>query len=198
MGEGDRWEGVECYTGCKQNLFGYLASAVGLTGLVIRLFGVQKAVAEKSGWNTVWLKNLAAELADENPSEPGFFPRTVLVLRSYYRWTYARTYHCRYLGSTANNEARTESAIYDVSLSDKCVLQDTEGSRSDDLEFLPVLASLPPQQTVFEYLVGCWKRLNQARSALNKRVCYSLTLTQYWSAYNDTHRVILRLRHKLL
>ncbi|KAI0661957.1 ubiquitin conjugation factor E4 [Cubamyces menziesii] len=42
-------------------------------------------------------------------------------------------------------------------------------SMSDDLEFLPVLASLPPQQTVFEYLVGCWKRLNAARSDLVKK-----------------------------
>ncbi|KAG7088410.1 hypothetical protein E1B28_012407 [Marasmius oreades] len=40
---------------------------------------------------------------------------------------------------------------------------------SDDLEFLPVLASLPPQQTIFEYLVGCWKRINSTRSALIKR-----------------------------
>ncbi|TFK52628.1 hypothetical protein OE88DRAFT_1628311 [Heliocybe sulcata] len=41
-------------------------------------------------------------------------------------------------------------------------------SMSDDLEFLPVLASLPAGQTVFEYLVGCWKRVNAARSALSK------------------------------
>ncbi|KAJ7250831.1 ubiquitin elongating factor core-domain-containing protein [Mycena haematopus] len=40
---------------------------------------------------------------------------------------------------------------------------------TDDLDFLPVLASLPPQQTTFEYLVGCWKRLNSARSALMKK-----------------------------
>lgn len=25
--------------------------------------------------------------------------------------------------------------------------------------------------TVFEYLVGCWKRLNAARAALLKKVC---------------------------
>jgi hypothetical protein len=29
---------------------------------------------------------------------------------------------------------------------------------------------MPPQQTVFEYLVGCWKRLNTARSAVMKKV----------------------------
>ncbi|KAF8139503.1 ubiquitin elongating factor core-domain-containing protein [Mycena galopus ATCC 62051] len=40
---------------------------------------------------------------------------------------------------------------------------------TDDLDFLPVLASLPPQQTTFEYLVGCWKRVNSARSALMKK-----------------------------
>ncbi|KAJ7134672.1 ubiquitin elongating factor core-domain-containing protein [Mycena epipterygia] len=40
---------------------------------------------------------------------------------------------------------------------------------TDDLDFLPVLASLPSQQTTFEYLVGCWKRLNSARSALMKK-----------------------------
>ena len=41
---------------------------------------------------------------------------------------------------------------------------------SDDLDFLPVLASLPQQQTVLEYLVGCWKRLNAVRSNVLKRV----------------------------
>lgn len=40
----------------------------------------------------------------------------------------------------------------------------------DDLDYLPVLASLPPEQTVFEYLVGCWKRLNVAKTALIRRV----------------------------
>ncbi|KAL0961455.1 hypothetical protein HGRIS_006400 [Hohenbuehelia grisea] len=40
---------------------------------------------------------------------------------------------------------------------------------SDDLDFLPVLVSLPREQTVFEYLVGCWKRINVARSSLLKR-----------------------------
>ncbi|KAH9936359.1 ubiquitin elongating factor core-domain-containing protein [Fomitopsis serialis] len=42
-------------------------------------------------------------------------------------------------------------------------------SMSDDLEYLAVIASLPPQQTVFEYLVGCWKRLNASRSAFLKK-----------------------------
>ncbi|KAF7365176.1 U-box domain-containing protein [Mycena venus] len=46
---------------------------------------------------------------------------------------------------------------------------DPSNMSSDDLDFLPVLASLPPQQTTFEYLVGCWKRLNSARSALMKK-----------------------------
>lgn len=41
---------------------------------------------------------------------------------------------------------------------------------SDDLDFLPVLVSLPAEQTVFEYLVGAWKRLNATRSALLKKV----------------------------
>lgn len=40
----------------------------------------------------------------------------------------------------------------------------------DDLEYLSVLASLPAEQTVFEYLVGCWKRGNKARSELLKGV----------------------------
>lgn len=40
---------------------------------------------------------------------------------------------------------------------------------SDDLEYLPVLVSLPRDQTIFEYLVGSWKRLNNTRSTLLKR-----------------------------
>ena len=33
-----------------------------------------------------------------------------------------------------------------------------------------MLVSLPPQQTIFEYLVGCWKRLNVVRSTAIKKV----------------------------
>jgi ubiquitin conjugation factor E4 B len=44
----------------------------------------------------------------------------------------------------------------------------------DDLEYVAVIASLPAQQTVFEYLVGCWKRLNSARGTLIKKVKYIL------------------------
>ena len=40
----------------------------------------------------------------------------------------------------------------------------------DNLEYLPVLASLPAEQTIFEYLVGCWKRGNKARSELLRKV----------------------------
>ena len=43
-------------------------------------------------------------------------------------------------------------------------------SMTDDLDYLPVLTSLPPEQTIFEYLVGCWMRQNQIRSALLKKV----------------------------
>ena len=38
------------------------------------------------------------------------------------------------------------------------------------MDYLPVLVSLPPQQTIFEYLVGCWKRLNAVRSTVIKKV----------------------------
>ncbi|KAF8442825.1 ubiquitin elongating factor core-domain-containing protein [Boletus edulis BED1] len=40
---------------------------------------------------------------------------------------------------------------------------------SDDLGYLSVLASLPSQMTVYEYLVGCWKRINSAKSNLAKK-----------------------------
>ncbi|KAA1469869.1 hypothetical protein DENSPDRAFT_835542 [Dentipellis sp. KUC8613] len=36
-------------------------------------------------------------------------------------------------------------------------------------DYLPFLSQVPRDQTVFEYLVGCWKRLNTARSALLKK-----------------------------
>ncbi|KAH8114701.1 ubiquitin elongating factor core-domain-containing protein [Phellopilus nigrolimitatus] len=40
---------------------------------------------------------------------------------------------------------------------------------SDDLDYLPVLASLPADETVFEYLVGCWKRHNTVKTTLSKK-----------------------------
>ncbi|KAG6890617.1 hypothetical protein C0995_006593 [Termitomyces sp. Mi166 len=60
---------------------------------------------------------------------------------------------------------------------------ESEGLSSDDLEYLPVLASLPAQQTTFEYLVGAWKRVNTTKSALLKKGYSPL----------DTQAALLRL-----
>ncbi|PAV17237.1 ubiquitin conjugation factor E4 [Pyrrhoderma noxium] len=39
----------------------------------------------------------------------------------------------------------------------------------DDLDYLPVLASLPENETVLEYFVGCWRRHNSIRNTLGKK-----------------------------
>ncbi|KIJ62650.1 hypothetical protein HYDPIDRAFT_41789 [Hydnomerulius pinastri MD-312] len=60
---------------------------------------------------------------------------------------------------------------------------------SDDLDYVAVLASLPAQMTVFEYLVGCWKRLNSARANLLKKS--PVNETQQASAVLDKIRDLL-------
>ncbi|EEB99325.1 hypothetical protein MPER_01016, partial [Moniliophthora perniciosa FA553] len=92
---------------------------------------LEKTVAEKSGYDIVWLKPLADEISSEGGS----------------------------LRLTEDSIDRLLIARLEVD----------PQNMSDDLEFLPVLASLPPQQTIFEYLVGCWKRINSSRSALLKK-----------------------------
>lgn len=54
---------------------------------------------------------------------------------------------------------------------------DDKSSR-DDLDYVNVLASLPENETVFEYLVGCWKRLNSMKTGLTKKVCCRSVLYQ--------------------
>ncbi|PPQ70029.1 hypothetical protein CVT26_013317, partial [Gymnopilus dilepis] len=93
---------------------------------------LSREVAEKSGYDIVWLKNLAQELESEGVSNP-----------------------------------RLNMDLLDRLLIARLELNPQ--SMTDDLEYLPVLVSLPPQQTVFEYLVGCWKRLNSAKSAVMKK-----------------------------
>ncbi|KAI8994147.1 ubiquitin conjugation factor E4 [Trametes punicea] len=92
---------------------------------------LKKEVAERTGYEVVWLKPLAEELQGEG------------------------------LPLQLNSDVADRTLIARLELDPQ--------SMSDDLDFLPVLASLPPQQTVFEYLVGCWKRLNAARSTLLKK-----------------------------
>ncbi|KAI9458816.1 ubiquitin elongating factor core-domain-containing protein [Russula earlei] len=46
------------------------------------------------------------------------------------------------------------------------------GSTAYDDEYRLFLSKVPTDQSVFEYLVGCWKRLNAAKSALLKMVSY--------------------------
>ncbi|KAK7677760.1 hypothetical protein QCA50_019312 [Cerrena zonata] len=94
---------------------------------------LDKEEAERSGWESVWLKSLASELDSEIS------------------------------GST---KLLSEDLIDSLLIAR---LELNPQTMSDDLEFLPVLASLPAEQTVFEYLVGCWRRLNGVRSSLLKR-----------------------------
>ncbi|KAF7298968.1 U-box domain-containing protein [Mycena indigotica] len=65
------------------------------------------------------------------------------------------------------------------------------GNMSDDLDFLPVLASLPAQQTIFEYLVGCWKRSNASRSALMKKTYAPLDLQNALRRLDKIHELII-------
>ncbi|KAK1229888.1 Ubiquitin conjugation factor E4 [Marasmius sp. AFHP31] len=95
---------------------------------------LERAVAEQSSYEIVWLKQLAEEIQAEEPDRP---------------------------------TPRLNGDLVDRLLIAR--LEIDPQNMSDDLEFLPVLASLPAQQTIFEYLVGCWKRINSARSALIKK-----------------------------
>ncbi|KAL5501546.1 UFD2 [Sanghuangporus vaninii] len=40
---------------------------------------------------------------------------------------------------------------------------------SEDMDYLPALASLPTDETIFEYLIGCWRRQNTIRTSLLKK-----------------------------
>ncbi|KXN88270.1 Ubiquitin conjugation factor E4 [Leucoagaricus sp. SymC.cos] len=92
---------------------------------------LSKEVAENSGHEITWLKNLKEELTSE-----GIFADTL------------------------------NADLVDRLLIARLELNPQE--MTDDLEYLPALVSLPPI-TVFEYLVGCWKRLNAARTVLTKK-----------------------------
>ncbi|KAJ7644172.1 ubiquitin elongating factor core-domain-containing protein [Roridomyces roridus] len=95
---------------------------------------LDRNVAEKSGYEIVWLKHLAIELEAENPQQ------TLIRL---------------------NGEVVDRLLIARLEINPSVM--------TDDTEYIVVIASLPPQQTTFEYLVGCWKRLNATRSALTKK-----------------------------
>ncbi|KZW03235.1 hypothetical protein EXIGLDRAFT_243210 [Exidia glandulosa HHB12029] len=61
---------------------------------------------------------------------------------------------------------------FDAEIADQVLISRLEldpNAMSDDPEVLQIVASLPTNQTVFEYLVGCWRRLNAIRSALAKK-----------------------------
>ncbi|KAJ4465100.1 ubiquitin elongating factor core-domain-containing protein [Lentinula lateritia] len=76
------------------------------------------------------------------------------------------------LADEMKSEAVVQSLRLNIDLIDRLLIARLEidpKAMTDDLDFLPVLASLPPQQTIFEYLVGAWKRLNMFRTSLIKK-----------------------------
>ncbi|KAF9454682.1 hypothetical protein P691DRAFT_804031 [Macrolepiota fuliginosa MF-IS2] len=92
---------------------------------------LNKEVAESTGHEIAWLKNLRDELISEGISDDKL--STDLIDRL---------------------------LIARLELNPQIM--------TDDLEYLPVIVSLPAI-TIFQYLVGSWKRLNAARSALVKK-----------------------------
>lgn len=41
---------------------------------------------------------------------------------------------------------------------------------SDDPDMMSILSGMPSDETSFEYLIGCWKRLGAANKAYNRSV----------------------------
>ncbi len=69
-------------------------------------------------------------------------------------------------------EGSTSPSPLSIEILDQVVISRLEidpSVMSDDPETITVISCLPPEQTVFEYLVGCWQRVNSSRSALNKK-----------------------------
>ncbi|BGP43552.1 Ubiquitin conjugation factor E4 [Rhodotorula kratochvilovae] len=85
--------------------------------------------AQAANWSVVYLKDVAQELDEEEPTAPRPHPlRADLVDRL---------------------------LLARLSLA--------PGNMTDDPEQATVIAALPPQQTAFEYLGGCWRRERQER-----------------------------------
>ncbi|KAG6812561.1 hypothetical protein H0H92_002213 [Tricholoma furcatifolium] len=111
---------------------------------------LERSVAEKSGYETVWLKYLKQELELEG----------------------RRMHFCLLDTEPYLFLGFAENVPLNVDLADRILIARLEldpRSMTDDLDYLPVIVSLPPQQTTFEYLVGAWKRVNATKSALIKK-----------------------------
>jgi ubiquitin conjugation factor E4 B len=61
---------------------------------------------------------------------------------------------------------------------------------SSDPDQLAVLAGLPQNETVFEYLTGCWRRLYIANRETN-RISYSAAERAEWSKAFDAIKTLL-------
>ncbi|KAH7915426.1 ubiquitin elongating factor core-domain-containing protein [Hygrophoropsis aurantiaca] len=96
---------------------------------------LSKAVAERTGYDIVWLKPLEEELTSENNGQVKPIP--------------------------LSGEIADRLLISRLELDPQAM--------SDDLEYVSVLASLPSQMTIFEYLIGCWRRLKATRTSLIKK-----------------------------
>ncbi|GAA5865602.1 hypothetical protein JCM8547_007662 [Rhodosporidiobolus lusitaniae] len=90
--------------------------------------------AEKSNWSVVFLKDVADELVEEDPSLP--------------------------------RPLRLSPPLTDRLLLSRLSLPSSE---TEDPILLTVIASLPSQQTAFEYLAGCWKRERRERLAVTSK-----------------------------
>ncbi|KAG6909123.1 hypothetical protein DXG01_001875 [Tephrocybe rancida] len=112
--------------------------------------------------------------------------------RSVAEQTAYETVWLKQLAEELESEGMSKNIPLNADLADRILIARLEldpGAMSDDLEYLPVLASLPAQQTTFEYLVGTWKRVNAIRSALMKKARRSA------SGYSppDTQAALVRL-----
>ena len=80
------------------------------------------------------------------------------------------TSQCRCRGPSSDRKARTGPTSDAVSIIIYVNLGKMQSFGRHDLRNVAIIKSLPVQQTVFVYLVGCWKRVNSAHATLIKKV----------------------------
>lgn len=119
---------------------------------------LQAGVAERSGWKVTYLTEVVDELESDGKLQANACSSLVRRLANRHR---------PHSFTGASKPYKISSSLADRLLLARLSL--SPSAPSEDPVHLTVLASLPPNETHFEYLSGCWKRERLERSRVVAR-----------------------------